>query len=117
MNYINYFFHTVTPPATYHRRYDLDLPPEESVAKRVALVTLPFVSLYRPLGKALSVGMGGCRTLTHLSGALHAEGKKEWSQCSLELAQAALATLAVATTLFNYGAGLYITTAVDLYRY
>lgn len=114
MNYINYLFHTVTPPATYHRRYDLDLPPEESMAKRVALAALPFVSLYRPLGKALSVGMGGCRTLTHLSGALQAEGKKEWSQCGLELAQASLATLAIATTLFNYGAGLYITTAADL---
>lgn len=115
MNYVNYFNHIITPPATYHRRYDLDLPQEgPPLLKRIALATLPFLSLYRPLGSALSIGLGSCRALSHLSNALTLEGNRNWTQCDLEVSQAALAALAVATTFYNFTAGLYITTAVDL---
>lgn len=99
MLYANYIKHTITTPDTLHRRFENDLPEEESVAKRVALAMLPFLSLYRPTGAILSLSMGGCRVVTHLS--------------SGDLFQLGVASVALASTIFNYSLGLLATTVID----
>jgi hypothetical protein len=115
MNYINYFNHAVFTPDTYYRRYDFDLPQKEvNQVKRIALLALPFISLYRPFGSIISVGMGSCRAFSHLSEAFTFEQRKEWGNLSVEMAQTAVATIAVATTIFGFTAGLFITTIADV---
>ncbi len=118
MNYVNYLNHTVSTPDTYHHRYDLDLPEEGSgfleQAKRVALVSLPFLGLYRPIGSALSLGMGGCRVASHISQAIHLQDQKEWNPLIIQIVQISLSSIALISTVFSFTLGLFITTATDI---
>jgi hypothetical protein len=119
MNYVNYLKHTIYTPETYHRRFDLDLPNEDNEpvwknqAKRIALASLPYVSLYRPAGTLLSAGMGSYRAISHISGALTSESLRDWKGVSVQLLHAALAVFSVASTLFNFTIGLAALTAMD----
>lgn len=115
MNYVNYFNHTISKPDLYHRRYDLDL--ESSFGdkvKRVALVALPFVSLYRPIGTTLSIGMGGCRMISHFNEALDAQDKKAWKRLAAKVVQFSFATFTLISTFFSFSIGLVITTGTDI---
>lgn len=113
MNYINYFKHTLFLPNIYHREFELDTEALGQQAKRVALIALPFIGLYRPAGAVLSVGMGSVRGVSHLSQALTEERGGKWKEMSLSLAQATLAAIAVAGTFFHFTTGLFITTGAD----
>jgi hypothetical protein len=119
MNYINYLNHIIFTPSLYHRRYDLDMEIELEAAsqletaKRIALISLPFLSLYRPIGSALSLGMGTCRVVSHLRLCLHFEETKEWCHLSKEVAETTLAIFALASTFFAYSLGLVAINAID----
>ena len=124
MNEINYVNHILYTPETYHRRFDLDVPEETnkesdqksgwgSYAKRIALAALPYISLYRPIGSTLSIGMGSCRTISHLSATIAAGQCSDWKSTSFELFQTTLAVLSVANTLYNFTLGLAISTTFE----
>jgi len=116
MNYIDYFHHALFRPNTYHRRFDLDLPKMQETVKRVALASLPFVSLYRPAGSVLSIGMHGLRSFSHLQSAIQAEGEKKWGGFAVETGQAALAVLSLATAVYHSTSALFITTGCDAFQ-
>ena len=110
MNYIN---NTLYTPDLYHRRFDQDLPCKDSEpgwenqAKRVALAALPYISLYRPAGLILAVGMGSWRAISHVGAAFTSE---DWTS---ELFQTTLAVLSVANTVFNFTIGLALSTSIE----
>ena len=112
---INHLQNSLYTPDLYQRRYDLDLPADQSgwkdVAKRTAVTVLPFIGLYRPAGAVLSLGMGSVRFFSHLWGAKESEN---WKHCSIELIYGALAAISVASTLFSFPLGLAISTAFDV---
>ncbi len=111
INYVNFLKHVIYDPETYHRRYDLDLEgnlTKENI-KRIALVVFPFLALYRPIGSMLSLGMGGCRGISHLQLALHAKKEGSWGRFSEEIGEVALAVF----TLASSPIGLAVTTAID----
>lgn len=116
MNYINYLKHILFTPETYLRRFDIDLVYVGEQSKRVALVALPFIGLYRPIAPVLSTAMESCRIVTHLNKAmeLEREENKNWTAISKELGHAGLATLSLATTAFSFSGALFITTGFDL---
>jgi hypothetical protein len=118
MNYVNYLNHTISRPDSYQRRFDLDLSQEDSGSlqqfKRVALVSLPFISLYRPIGSALSIGMGGTRVLSHISQAIHLQDKKEWSPLIIQIVRISLSSIPLISTIFSFSLGLFITTTTDI---
>ncbi len=114
MNYINYFKHTFFKPDIYHRRYDLDLAKLSEEGKRVALIALPFIGMYRPAGFFLSLGMGSCRILSHLNQAISHEKKGEWKDCFPELGKALFALMSTSASLFHFTTGLFVTTGLDL---
>ncbi len=113
MNYINYFKHTLFLPNIYHREFELDTEAFGQQAKKVALIALPFIGLYRPAGAVLSVSMGSVRGVSHLSQALTEQRGGQWKEMSLSVAQATLAAIAVAGTFFHFTTGLFITTSAD----
>lgn len=116
MNYLNYLNHSIFVPETYSRRYENDLGEQVALSdlmKRVTLSALPFIALYRPAGFALSVGMGSCRVVSHLSSALSNQQSGQWSQVSYQLLLSGVAVAAVASTLFSLGVGLFVTTLID----
>jgi hypothetical protein len=113
MNVINYISHAIHEPGISHRRFELDVPHLQETAKRVAVAALPFISLYRPAGFTLSIGMGSVRAFSHLQQAFLEGDQKHWKKCSIELGQAALATLSLAATVFNFTTGLLVVTGFD----
>lgn len=116
MNCIEYLSHIIYQPDTLHRRFDFDLPNESSESDsksqlgRIALVALPFISLYRPAGTAISIGMGGIRVITQLNGCTSAE---DWNSLSVQLLQTAFAVFSVATAVFNFRVGSALITLGD----
>ena len=113
-NSVNYFNHIATTPPFYQRRFEKDFGSETaSMGKRIALLALPFLGLYRPLGSILSTSMGACRAI--FAAAEGAEAAKEgaWGKCSKQVADTALALFALAATFFNFTLGLAVTTAID----
>lgn len=109
---IDYYNHKLYDPSFYHRQYEKDLPPDPAsnsyaeTAKRATHIALPFLSLYQPIGRVISLTMGSVRVFTHTSEVIHGD--------VLKVMQVALAILALAGTLYNFTLGLYITTAADI---
>ncbi|MDN3507983.1 MAG: hypothetical protein P0S94_03570, partial [Simkaniaceae bacterium] len=114
MSQLDYIKHVIYTPTTYFRRFDFDLSGVEENVKRVSLVALPFIALYRPVGQVMSIGMGGMRAITHLSGALQGEKDGDWQAFTLNLGHTTLAVISIAATCFNFTIGLFITTSFDL---
>jgi len=117
--YTNYFSHTLFTPPHYQRDFARDFPKVErsqflSKIERVALIALPFISLYRPLGSALSLSMGGCRCITQLRETISAAFRGERGAALWQMVQLALAVAALAGTLFNFTFGLFATSSIDL---
>lgn len=91
-------------PVFYHREYSNDVKPVEkdSYAKRIALVALPFLSLYKPLSFVLSLTLGSLRTLTSFQ-------NFQWGS----LLQTTLAVISLAGTIFAHPLGMLLTTIHD----
>ncbi|HSX37865.1 MAG TPA: hypothetical protein VLE95_03445 [Chlamydiales bacterium] len=112
MNYVNYIRHTLYSPDTYHRRFDLDFLAAGEF-RRIALASLPFIAMYRPVGFSLSLGMNAARTFTHLQGTLKAETHGKWAECAVETAKASLSILTLTAALFHLPSSLFITSGFD----
>ena len=117
-NKIDYIIHKTYTPPYYHRQYEQDLPQDKEsssyteVAKRTAHIALPFLSLYQPFGRALSLTMGSARVLTNGVGVAYSDNLHTFAN---QVMQVGLATLALVGTLYNFTLGLYLTTGVDLF--
>lgn len=118
MNYINYLSHKVFEPLYYQRRYENDLPKTQTkwidATKRVALIALPFISLHKPIGQCISIGMGSIRSFSHLSDAIKAGYHKDFLSLTKHFVLTALAVTSVAGSFFKFEIGLLVTTAVDM---
>ena len=101
-------------PDYFHRDYENDLPKQENkkdfyaLSIRLARVALPFISLYQPAGKALSVVTGLTRTLTSISSFKKNEGMAK------PLLNTALSIASIAGTIFLHPVGLLITSGHDM---
>lgn len=109
----------ISDPEYFHREYKNDLPQEEPEnfylhqCKRVTLVALPFLSLYKPLSFPLAVGLGGMRTITSFTGLICAAQNGNASDCAYALLQTTIAIIALAGTLLAHPLGMLITTVHD----
>ncbi len=109
-------------PDTYyfHRTYHLDLPNDHSwkqecpwlfLARRIAVMGLPLLSLCKPLHTPLALTLGAMRVYNFGNGFNNSRGEEE---CLLYGINAGLATCALAATFFNRSAGALITTGQDI---
>lgn len=120
MNKISgYINHITYDSGFYLRNFEHDflkfhsLPTVETV-KRSALIALPFISLYKPAGAAISITMGGARVVTCLSEAVTAIKSKQASIAALRLTNTAIAVSALAGTVLNFQLGLLVSTTSDI---
>jgi ankyrin repeat protein len=108
-------------PGYYHREYanDVEQKANESDSihqcKRVALVALPFLSLYKPLGFTLSLGMGALRSVTSITNlyATFANGGSR-EEIANQFLQTTVSVVAIAGTLFAHPLGMVIATGHDI---
>ncbi len=109
--------HRIYDPVVYHRNFEHDLPEVANkaadIVKRTALIALPFLAMYKPLGTVISLGMGGVRCVTHLTGTIKSASQLEALATLSHLNQTALAVICLAATVFNFQAGLLITSFAD----
>ncbi|HSX03337.1 MAG TPA: hypothetical protein VLG76_01265 [Rhabdochlamydiaceae bacterium] len=119
-NKVNYLLHTTFEPPYYQRQFENDLPKESATwgatANRALLLVIPYLSLDKRAGFAISTVMGGFRCFTSLTEAAEAFSHPEkglFYFCG-KIGQTALAVVALSTTLFNFQIGLIVTTSADL---
>src|ERR1700731_2067414 len=96
-------------PVYYHREYKNDIPNTKSEelhdsslanqCKRVALVALPFISLYKPLSFPLSLAMGGLRTVTCVQQLLESIRRGNSKEIPYAMLQTSIAVIALAGTV------------------
>ncbi len=116
--YVNYLLHTTFDPSFYYRN-DSNLiteSPKQSLKERIALVALPFLSLYRPFGATISVSLGTYHTISHLADAISAGSEQAWKKCALRTAQMGFAILTIGATFFHLRVGLLLITGADIAR-
>lgn len=106
-------------PEYFHREYENDLPKETSEnyyvdqCKRIALVALPFLSLYKPVGFSLSMVMGGLRSITSISQMVSELQSGDLSSSAYALLQTVVAVVALGGTLLAHPLGMLVTTVHD----
>jgi|GEM_PF-5506788 len=111
---------SVKTPDYYHREYANDIgsktedPSILSQCQRVATVALPFISLYKPFGFALSLGMGSCRAVSNISDLSSATQTGSKQEIGYQLLQTAISMTSVACTILAHPLGMLVTTGQDL---
>lgn len=103
-------------PIFYHRDYTNDIPLNDPLetswipsADRIAVVSLPFLSLYKPFQPPLSVFLGSLR-VWNMANLPPAESSLEQAS---QYAHQALAVGALATTFFAYPLSMLLITTQD----
>ncbi|MGD0665511.1 MAG: hypothetical protein ABSA17_07310 [Rhabdochlamydiaceae bacterium] len=107
-----------TPPYSHHE-YVNDFGGKEAVTQsnlliRVAFAAVPFISMYRPLGFYISIGMCTVRVASDLSKlfTLSQNGTKE--EIRNQSLQTVISVTALAASVFAHPAGMLITTGQDI---
>lgn len=107
-------------PVYYHREYANDVSNKTAECswleggKRVALVALPFFSLYKPLSFPISLGMGALRTWTCATQLYECIQSGNTESIPYALLQTFIAVVALAGTIFAHPLGMLITTGHDI---
>jgi len=101
----------INEPIYYHREYSHDIKVEENdefaSIKRIVLVALPFLSLYKPLSFSLSLALGGMRSITTFSQSLENLNAGTFLQTTIAL-------IAFSCTLCAHPLGMLVTTVHDV---
>ncbi len=116
-NNINYFTHKIFDPSYYQRRFDKDLPSSwDETSGRALLLALPFLSLYKPAGNAISCVMGSARSISSLSETATGfrDPSKSYFYCFGKAGQTGLAVVSLSASLFHFQIGLLVTTGADI---
>ncbi len=111
---------SVKIPEYFHREYanDVNIKAEDksvlNQCKRIACVALPFISLYKPAGFALSLGMGSCRALSDTVNLYEVAQAGTQQEILDQLLQTAVSISAIACTILEHPLGMLVTTGQDL---
>lgn len=102
--------------AYFHRDYENDLPKNVKSEKnskflKYTAAALPYLALYRPLGRTLASCLSVTRTFTSIS---QCHSAKSTGELSWALFQTAMAVASVAGTIFLHPVGMIITTISDI---
>ncbi len=107
-------------PEYFHREYtnDVDSKLEDPIVlsqcKRVARIAMPFLSLYKPAGFALSLGMGSCRAISDISSLYQTVRSGNQTELLDQLLRTAVSIASVACTIIAHPLGMVITTIQDI---
>ncbi|HSX38927.1 MAG TPA: ankyrin repeat domain-containing protein [Chlamydiales bacterium] len=111
----------ISNPAVYHREYENDLPKKDEIKNkilsqcfRVTQVALPFISLYKPIGKPLSIVLGSTRVISSAAQMLNAISSKDPNAIGKTVLEVAIASTALACSVFAHPLGMIVTTGHDM---
>ena len=106
----------------YHREYENDLKPSGTFGQsfswnqgcRVARVALPYITLYPPLSKPISILLGAIRSIHSLADVVVAFKAGDSRAISHAVLESAIAVISVAGSIFAHPVGMIITTGHDI---
>ncbi len=105
-------------PSYYHREYSNDLGNKETTQsnpyQRITLASIPFLSLYKPFGFAVSLGMGAVRVITELSELRTLTQNGTQQEIFNQAIQTMISVAALAGTILAHPAGMLMTTGQDI---
>jgi hypothetical protein len=108
-------------PVVYHREYANDFSKKDDVknqilrqALRVTQIALPFITLYRPLGKPVSIVLGSTRVISLVKEMISAISSKDSTRVGKTALEVAIASTALACSILAHPLGMMVTTAHDM---
>ncbi len=101
---IDAFFDPIRKPH-FHRDFENDVPQKEGLLNEALSASLPIFSLYRPFGRALSIGANASRLFFTA---------KEWDRSVEKMGNLALSIAALAGGIFHNNTAMMITTSHDI---
>ncbi len=110
----------IKEPIYFHKDYRNDLSHQNdktkllNKAQRVALVALPFISLYKPFGKTLAIGTSAARTFTCSVELLSSISDGDIYKVGKSFLNTTIAVSSIAGTILLHPIGMLITTGQDL---
>ncbi len=110
---------TTLSTSLVHREYKNDIKIERKdnswteLGKRLAVNSVPFLSLYKPFSYPVMIGTSALRVYSAVSN-LVASSQNPWKNVSYDLMQTTIAVTALAFTIFAFPIGMLITTGHDL---
>ncbi len=109
-----------SPNGYFHRDYrnDVGEPARDhspqDIVKRIALVALPFASLYKPFHFPMALGTGALRVYTNVTALMESVKQRDADKAAYQCVQTMIATAAFAGTVIAHPFGMVLTTANDL---
>ena len=97
----------IRKPEYFHRDFENDLPSPDKVSifVRIAGVALPFLALYQPLGKVISISANLSRVWANVQGG---------DSITLSVLKKAIPIISIAGTIFLHPIGMVITNVQDI---
>ena len=114
LNVRDYLLHIINEPQFYQRNCENDFPSaeKESNLYRFAQIALPYICLYNPAAKAISLGLGSARVCSCFYATCNSWENKTWA---LPMAQTGFAVASLAITFCHFRLGLLATTSIDMF--
>lgn len=109
----------IEQPAYYYRNFEKEINIEESsgYGKRIFLAAMPFISLYRPAGKLLSLSMDTLRVWSSVGGFRDSLSQGNLYDIAGSSVQIGVAVIALSATIISLPCGLLVTTGYDVCFY
>lgn len=107
----------VEQPIYYYRNFEQEIRKEEeesSYSKRLISTALPFIALYRPAGKLLSISMDALRVWSSIGEIQHSISQGNINSIARDYLQLAIAVISLSATIYCLPCGLLITTSYDV---
>ncbi|NGX34601.1 MAG: hypothetical protein K1060chlam1_00954 [Candidatus Anoxychlamydiales bacterium] len=108
----------ISSPVYYYRQFENDLNhfienPYIQKTKKIFNVALPFLSLYGPIQRPLTIGLSALRAATHIPSIFYFAYNKNYKKASFSFFNSFMGTLAVSSAIFNNAKGMAVSSFHD----
>ncbi|NGX32634.1 MAG: hypothetical protein K1060chlam4_00684 [Candidatus Anoxychlamydiales bacterium] len=109
----------ISNPVYYYRQFENDINHflDNSYiqkTKKIFSVAFPFISLYRPIGKPLTIGLSTLRGATHIPSIFYFAYNKKYKEASFSFFNSFMGVIAVSAAIFNNAKGMAVSSFHDV---
>lgn len=108
----------ISHPVYYYRQFENDIYQYSNnfyvqKIKKIFNITFPFISLYRPIGKPLTIGLSALRGASYIPSIFYFTYNKNYKKAGFSFFNSFMATIAASFAIFNNAKGMAISSFHD----
>ena len=109
----------ISSPVYYYRQFENDINHYSNnyyiqKIKKIFTIAFPFISLYRPIGKPLTIGLSTLRGATHIPSIFYFAYNKKYKEASFSFFNSFMGVIAVSSAIFNNAKGMALSSFHDV---